>query len=261
MKTLHVTPKTFLLFIAVLLSSAITKAQTPDDTEFQKSLDLVGYYLAPSEYIDSTRSIIRTEGESVIYQTEIKFPGAIENYLETYNNNGKFRAVFYRGNDKAAAENKYNEIAAITKRLIKGNDAPSPESYCYECSGLGFGFWGTYLWVQKVNKPNGIYEVQLIHNIKLNKYYFPKAGNAPAVATADFPVGAKVKVFGMPITDPNNSFYYSDETMDITGVVIETDLKKDANGKYDGCIKDHPEFAELYRERVCFTGKRVELVK
>lgn len=262
MKTLYLISKIFVLLIAVLLSFVKLQAQTPGDAEFKKPLDLLSIYMFIGNYIDSTRNEIRTEGESVFYQTELQFPGAIEKYIEVTNGKGLFKAVLYRGNDLVAAENKCNEIAEIVKRVKDNPDYFAFINYCSGCTGVGFGRiidgkkQTPFYWVQNVHKPGGIYEVQLIYTIYLDKYYFKKAGNA---TVADFPVGSKIKVLDYVETNSNNSYsFYSDRTIEITGFVTEAPLRKDANGKYAGCLKTD---YGVYGQKKCFPGNKVELIK
>ncbi len=78
-----------------------------------------------------------------------------------------------------------------------------------------------------------------------------------AKAASDFPVGTKVIVHGIPITDPNSSLFYSDAPTTDTGYVTEADLTKNANGTYSGCILNGEEGSH-FRTKKCFTEKKVE---
>ena len=75
---------------------------------------------------------------------------------------------------------------------------------------------------------------------------------------ANIPVGTKVKVYNYSEADPNSLAIYYEEASDLIGYVIEADLKKDAGGKYSGCIKtDQGNFSV----KKCFPGNRVEKIK
>ncbi|MEI7802408.1 MAG: hypothetical protein WCI97_07185 [Bacteroidota bacterium] len=78
------------------------------------------------------------------------------------------------------------------------------------------------------------------------------AGKISTSSNSDFPMGTIVKVFDIPITDPNNPNFYSDAENDEDGFVVNADLAKDANGKFAGCIENEA------GTKICFTGKKVE---
>lgn len=87
---------------------------------------------------------------------------------------------------------------------------------------------------------------------------------AETKAASDFPVGAKVIVYGIPSANPSSTAMFSDRPTPIEqdkGEVVEADLKKNANGTYDGCILDKYGWDIGFRKKVCFTGKKVELIK
>ncbi len=87
-------------------------------------------------------------------------------------------------------------------------------------------------------------------------------GDAPApaaaITTADFPVGTRVKVYNYSETDTKSLYFFSDEASDIVGIVTESDLKKDANGKYSGCIMVNP---GTYEVKKCFSANKVEKIQ
>ncbi len=77
-----------------------------------------------------------------------------------------------------------------------------------------------------------------LKGVKGEKYNetIPPARKEEVITASDFPVGTRVKVHGIPITDPNSSLFYSDAPTTDRGDVIEADLTKNANGTYAGCI-------------------------
>ncbi len=77
-------------------------------------------------------------------------------------------------------------------------------------------------------------------------------------AASDFPVGTRVKVHGIPVTDKNSYSFYSEAPTVDYGEVVEADLKKNANGTYSGCILTGEGLDIRYRTKKCFTENKVE---
>ncbi len=186
--------------VAETPKAEITEEKKVDDYSYKKHFDLLLLYRFLGNYIDSNRAEIKTLGESVFYQTEARFPGTVENYVEVKNGKGELKYVFYRGSDKTAANSKYNEIAEITTKYMEENVVTTNEKYCDACTGLSYrvrlsnGNKPLSHWVQLVSKPQGIYEVQLIYPIPLDKYY---------LKTVTKPVAETPKAQVVNATTPN----------------------------------------------------------
>jgi hypothetical protein len=98
-----------------------------------------------------------------------------------------------------------------------------------------------------------------LKGVKGEKYTetIPPVRKEEVVAASDFPVGSRVLVHNIPVTDKNSSMFYTDAPQEDRGDVIEADLVKNANGTYTGCILTGKS-GEQYRTKKCFTECKVE---
>jgi hypothetical protein len=93
--------------------------------------------------------------------------------------------------------------------------------------------------------------------VKGETYASAAAAETLTAAASDFPVGSRVLVHNIPVTDKNSMSFYSDAPTQDRGDVIEADLVKNANGTYSGCILTG-KAGESYRTRKCFTECKAE---